>query len=126
MRARGIPQLVLLGQGASELREHQAAEALPRCAKPFPDVNGWLLRMATFLQSPDLASLQQAMHHDGPAELLSMWLCLYTTEWDLQTGLDLESLSEADVRQWAERVRLFTEQHGQPPHPAVLFGVDRA
>ena len=118
MRARGIPQLVLLGQG-SELREHLAAEALPRCTKPFPDVNNWLLRMATFLQAPDLGSLQAAMRHDGPAELLSMWLCLYTTEWDLQAGLDLES--EEDVRQWAEQVRQFTEQHGQPPHPAVLF-----
>jgi hypothetical protein len=59
------------------------------------------------------------MQYDGPIELLSMWLCLYTAEWDWNID---ENLPTADSGLWAARVRLYNERHGQPPHPSALVG----
>ena len=55
--------------------------------------------------------------YKGPPELFTMWTCLVTTnEVDkLETAWMLSQ--EAGMR---ETCLMYTEQHGFPPHPAVL------
>ena len=121
MRYQGIKELTVVSE-VDEVRsvpgfaDHVQAEEVNRFSVSYPDMNCWLLRMAKFLQADNISMLKAKLQYDGPIELLSMWLCLYTAEWDW----NIDDLGAEDVSSWAARVRLFNERHGQPPHPAAL------
>ena len=78
MRSAGIAGLVALG----ELGPWAAWETLGELGKCFPDEGQLLLHWARYFRVATVQSLMGMLHYDGPAELLSMCLCLY------QAGID--------------------------------------
>ena len=113
MRYQGIKELTVVSEvdevrGVPGFADHLQAEEVTRFSLSYPDMNCWLLRMAKFLQANNISMLKSKLQYDGPIELLSMWLCLYTAEWDW----NIDDLDGEGVSAWAARVRLLMSGMG--------------
>ncbi len=126
MRAAGIEGLSLL-QGVcgnpvganAGLEAFVAAERVVRVSYMFPDQCGWIRRLAATEQVEHAGELFARLRYVYAPELFSMYACLYLSKVVENNG----HAFAGNVDRCAELVAAYTLQHGQPPHPAVLWGL---
>jgi hypothetical protein len=124
MRGAGIEGLSLL-QGLcgnptgadSGLEAFIAAERISRFSYTFTDQHGWIRRLAAAEQVEHAGELFTKLRYVHAPELFSMYACLYLCKVVENNGHALAGHGQRCATLVAE----YTQQHGQPPHPAVLW-----
>ena len=96
-----------------------AAERISRFCYMFPDQCGWIRRLAGAEQVEHAGELFARLQYVHAPELFSTYACLYLSAAVENNG----HAFAGSVDRFATLAAEYTQQHGQPPHPGVLWGL---